>query len=291
MVKNDTVNHPSHYTFGNIEVIDVIEDWKLGYHLGNVIKYVARCEHKQKKLEDLKKARWYLKRFLDKKVVNHVSPFCTLNSERVLEDWNLRGSLEIVVRNIFVKEYDKALECIDSYIKALEDEEPKLEIGTKSAFDAFIYTDCEETDGKVPVKVKKLDNYHDNDRGLKYAKEGDAGFDLYSSLNYIVKPSNVMIVETGVCFEIPKGYHIEIRPRSGLAVKGLTVVNSPGTIDSGYRGEIKVILGNVGSEPVLINQGDRIAQAVLIKHETAKFEFVKELSDSERGEGGFGSTG
>ena len=101
-----------------------------------------------------------------------------------------------------------------------------------------------------------------------------------------------MLVPTGLYMEIPKGFEAQIRPRSGLALKhGITCLNSPGTIDADYRGEIGVILANLSKEPFEIKNGDRIAQMVIAKHETVSWELVEELSISERGEGGFGSTG
>jgi dUTP pyrophosphatase len=100
------------------------------------------------------------------------------------------------------------------------------------------------------------------------------------------------MVPTGLHIELPDGYEAQVRPRSGLAAKhGITVLNSPGTIDADYRGEIKVILVNLSKEPFVINRGERIAQMVIARYEKIEWEQVCELSDSERGEGGFGSTG
>jgi dUTP pyrophosphatase len=127
-----------------------------------------------------------------------------------------------------------------------------------------------------------------------YAKEGDAGCDLHyygDSPTYIGR-GQTRLIRTGIFLEIPKGYEAQVRPRSGLALnKSITVLNTPGTIDSGYRNEIKVILINHSQENFTINPNDRIAQLVFNKVETAKFVRVDELSDSERGIGGFGSTG
>lgn len=105
-------------------------------------------------------------------------------------------------------------------------------------------------------------------------------------------PGEFRMIPTGVRMEIPVGYEVQVRPRSGLAAKhGVTVLNSPGTIDSDFRGEVKVILINHGKEAFVINSGDRIAQLVAARVEQAEFKLSTELSDSERGEGGFGSTG
>lgn len=143
------------------------------------------------------------------------------------------------------------------------------------------------------MKVKKLDAELQE---LGYAHEGDAGFDLRASLpegeTLLMKPGDRALIPTGVAFAIPAGHEVQIRPRSGLALKhGVTVLNAPGTIDSQYRGEVKVLLMNLSHEPFYIERGDRIAQAVMAKFETATFEYVEDLDDTARGEGGFGSTG
>ena len=105
-------------------------------------------------------------------------------------------------------------------------------------------------------------------------------------------PKQRTLIGTGLYFEIPQGFEVQIRPRSGLALKhGVTVLNSPGTIDADYRGEIKVILINHGEEPFLIEHEMRIAQMVVSKYQQVQFKLVKELTSSERGSGGFGSTG
>ena len=138
----------------------------------------------------------------------------------------------------------------------------------------------------------------------KYAHEGDAGMDVYSVEDVGLRLHEPTIVKTGLIADIPTGYEIQVRPRSGLAVKGVTVWNSPGTIDSGYRGEIGVILiackGNgVLDSPMMsplarsfrINKGDRIAQLVVAPVTKCEPVEVKDVSDTERGTGGFGSTG
>ena len=108
----------------------------------------------------------------------------------------------------------------------------------------------------------------------------------------VIKPFKRAVIPTGLSFSIPKGYEVQIRPRSGLAAKnGITVLNTPGTIDSDYRGEIKVILINLGDEDFTVNNGDRIAQMVVQKVKQASFEVVDNLDETERGSGGFGSTG
>lgn len=127
-----------------------------------------------------------------------------------------------------------------------------------------------------------------------YATLAAAGMDLRASLEkpLVLRPLERALVPTGLFMEIPVGYEAQIRPRSGLAFKhGLTVLNSPGTIDADYRGEIKVILVNVSNHECLINDGERIAQMVIAKHEQAQWIEVEELEESGRGAGGFGSTG
>ncbi len=138
------------------------------------------------------------------------------------------------------------------------------------------------------IKIKKI---HPNAIIPKYAHEGDAGMDLSSVGNIVIKPGEIVLVPTGLKLELPFGYELQIRPRSGLALnKGITLPNSPGTIDYGYRGELKVILINHGKENFHIKPRDKIAQAVLNKTETAEIEEVNELNNTSRGEGGFGST-
>ena len=124
------------------------------------------------------------------------------------------------------------------------------------------------------------------------AHPGDAGFDLVSRETLRIEAGGRALVHTGLAVEIPTGYEGQVRPRSGLALKhGVTVLNAPGTIDSGYRGEIGVILANFGSGSFDIGPGDRIAQLVIAPVATVKVDVAAELSKTERGEGGFGSTG
>ena len=126
----------------------------------------------------------------------------------------------------------------------------------------------------------------------KYAHKGDAGLDLYSSINCRLEPLERKKVPTGLKLSIPPGYAGFIQPKSGLAVKkGLSMVNTPGLIDSGYRGEISVICINLASkEPIIINKGDKICQMVIQKVEEADLKVVNNLNKTSRGEGGFGST-
>ena len=127
-----------------------------------------------------------------------------------------------------------------------------------------------------------------------YETIASAGMDLRASLSEsrILKPLERSVVGTGLFIELPVGIEAQVRPRSGLAAKkGVTVLNAPGTIDADYRGEIGVILVNLSNEDFTINNGERIAQLVIAKHERAEWQEVNELSDTARGEGGFGSTG
>lgn len=127
-----------------------------------------------------------------------------------------------------------------------------------------------------------------------YSTPLSAGMDLRANLSEPVtlKPLERQLVPTGLYIELPAGYEAQVRPRSGLAAKhGISIVNSPGTIDADYRGEIKVILVNLSTEDFVIAPGERIAQMVVARHERVEWEEVEVLEDSERGEGGFGSTG
>ncbi|HLT52376.1 MAG TPA: dUTP diphosphatase [Flavobacteriaceae bacterium] len=127
-----------------------------------------------------------------------------------------------------------------------------------------------------------------------YETIASAGMDLRANLTEprVLKPLERSIVGTGLFIELPIGFEAQVRPRSGLAAKkGITVLNAPGTIDADYRGEIGVILVNLSNEEFTINNGERIAQLVIAKHERANWEAVETLSETQRGEGGFGSTG
>ncbi|MBL7918848.1 MAG: dUTP diphosphatase [Bacteroidia bacterium] len=128
----------------------------------------------------------------------------------------------------------------------------------------------------------------------EYATTQAAGLDLKANISepIVLKPLQRQLVSTGLFIELPNSYEAQIRPRSGLAFKhGITVLNSPGTIDADYRGEIKVLLVNLSNEDFTINDGERIAQMVIAKHEQIKWEQVSVLEESNRGAGGFGSTG
>ena len=127
-----------------------------------------------------------------------------------------------------------------------------------------------------------------------YATAGAAGMDLRAQLEapITLAPLGRVLVPTGLFIELPQGYEAQVRPRSGLAIKhGLTILNSPGTIDADYRGEIKVALVNLSAEPFEIQDGERIAQLVVARHEQVTWQPVEELGETERGTGGFGHTG
>lgn len=128
----------------------------------------------------------------------------------------------------------------------------------------------------------------------EYETEGSAGLDLRAHLDnpVMLKPLQRALIPTGLFIELPKGFEAQIRPRSGLALKkGLSLLNTPGTIDSDYRGEIKIILINLSNETAVINTGERIAQMVISEYEKVTLVEVEELTETKRGEGGFGHTG
>ena len=145
----------------------------------------------------------------------------------------------------------------------------------------------------VDVRVRRLP--HAEDLPLPaYATGGAAGADLCAAVDgeKVIEPGARAAVPTGLVLEIPDGFEGQVRPRSGLALRrGLTVVNAPGTIDSDYRGELKVLMINLGPDPVVIARGDRVAQLVVAPVTRARFAEADDLSSSERGAGGFGSTG
>ncbi|MCX7769518.1 MAG: dUTP diphosphatase [Proteobacteria bacterium] len=144
----------------------------------------------------------------------------------------------------------------------------------------------------IKVFVKRL---HSFDLPLpSYQTDGSSGMDLYAAIeeSIIIRPLERVIIPTGLAIELPKGFEAQIRPRSGLALKnGITILNSPGTIDEDYRGEIKIILINLGQEDFQVNRGDRIAQMVFSKVSRVELFEVSFLNDTNRNDGGFGHTG
>lgn len=146
----------------------------------------------------------------------------------------------------------------------------------------------------IDLQIKKLP--HAADLPLpSYATPLSAGMDVRAALNsdgIVIQPGERVLIPTGLQVAIPEGFEIQVRPRSGLAIKhGITMLNSPGTIDADYRGEIKVIAINHGSEPFIVQHGERIAQLIVARVEKAIIHEVDMLDDTQRGEGGFGSTG
>ena len=142
------------------------------------------------------------------------------------------------------------------------------------------------------MKIKIINRSH---HALpQYATEQSAGVDLRANLEAPIELRSMerRLIPTGLFISLPKGYEAQVRPRSGLAIKrGITVLNSPGTIDADYRGEICVILVNLSADPFIIEDGERIAQMVIARHEQGDFVVVEELDETERGEGGYGHTG
>ena len=147
---------------------------------------------------------------------------------------------------------------------------------------------------EIGIKIKRISNEYNDIPLPEYATEGSAGMDVRAALesDLIISKGEVSLVSTNLSVEIPSGYEIQVRPRSGLAIKnGIGILNSPGTIDSDYRGEIKVIMMNFGKEDFVIKRGDRIAQLVVAQVFRAGLIEGNSLNDSKRGSGGFGHTG
>lgn len=143
------------------------------------------------------------------------------------------------------------------------------------------------------LKIKKLEGNEDMETP-KYMTEGSVGMDLYAAVTtpVTIEKGEIKLIPTGICLQIPKGFEGQVRPRSGLSLKyGITLVNSPGTIDWDYRGEIKVIMINHGENPFIVKRGERIAQIVFNKVEIPTIELINNLDTTIRGDGGFGSTG
>ena len=146
---------------------------------------------------------------------------------------------------------------------------------------------------RVTLKIKRLDNNPDLELPY-YQSDGSSGLDLCAAVDndLLLQPGDIELIPTGISVSIPQGFELQVRPRSGLALRhGIGIVNSPGTIDSDYRGEIKIILINWGKKDYTIKRGDRIAQIILSKVAKAAIEEVSELGETSRGEGGFGHSG
>lgn len=147
---------------------------------------------------------------------------------------------------------------------------------------------------QIEIKIKRLSEEFSDIPLPAYATEGSAGMDIRAAVKdkLIIEPNKVALVPTNLSVEIPKGFEIQVRPRSGLAANHLIgILNSPGTIDSDYRGEVKIILMNFGDKPFTIHRGDRIAQLIVSKVYSAKIVETEYLNSSNRGDGGFGHTG
>jgi len=147
---------------------------------------------------------------------------------------------------------------------------------------------------EITVKFKRLSQEFNNIPVPSYSTEGSAGMDIRAAMKepITLKLMEVEMIPTDLSMEIPQGFEIQVRPRSGLAAKhGIGILNSPGTIDSDYRGEVKIILINFSKEEFVIQPGDRIAQLILSKVYKARLEETEELNESKRGKGGFGHTG
>ena len=172
-------------------------------------------------------------------------------------------------------------------------EETKKEIETAIKFAESVQDFDQKSSTVNRIEIKYINK--SNNKNPVYAKIGDSGFDLRANERGTLKPLERKLVGTGLYFELPEGYELQIRPRSGLAYKnGITVLNSPGTVDTGYRGEIKVLLVNISNEDFTWDKGERIAQGVIshrVSSDYGDLIEVLEISESERGEGGFGSTG
>lgn len=147
---------------------------------------------------------------------------------------------------------------------------------------------------QIEIKIKRLSEEFSDIPLPAYATEGSAGMDIRAAVKdeLIIEPGKVVLVPTNLSVEIPKGFEIQVRPRSGLAANHLIgILNSPGTIDSDYRGEVKIILMNFDDKPFTIHRGDRIAQLIVSKVYSAKIVETEYLNSSSRGDGGFGHTG
>ncbi|MEJ5286688.1 MAG: Deoxyuridine 5'-triphosphate nucleotidohydrolase [Candidatus Kapaibacterium sp.] len=146
----------------------------------------------------------------------------------------------------------------------------------------------------MKVQISRLSDKFNDIPLPEYQSEGSAGMDIRAAVEnpLTINPGEIVLVPTNLAIALPKGYECQVRTRSGLALRhGIFALNSPGTIDSDYRGEIRIILANFSKEPFVINRGDRIAQLVVAKYERVEWEETNKLPETVRGDGGFGSTG
>lgn len=187
----------------------------------------------------------------------------------------------------FSKEISELKNLMDEAYK-LHDEELSNELG----FDISEFNDDNQFFGDGKITVKFVSN---NDKTLHYAYESDSGFDLYSNEEVIIPPFGRALIPTGVFFDLPQDFEIQVRSKSGLAInQGLMVLNSPGTVDEGYTGEIKVIIFNTNNTEFTITKGMKVAQAVVARAITGRWVNlvqVDKIEDKDRGNKGFGSTG
>lgn len=202
--------------------------------------------------------------------------------------------LQILLENpsFDVKEEKENIKNILDEIDNLEDltanKKEVLKIAITSATEE-LFNLANNPREKINVKVKKLSRLA---KLPTYAHPTDAGADIYSLEKVVIEPHTTTLVKTGIAVAVPAGYEIQIRPRSGLSLKTpLRVANAPGTIDSSYRGEVCVIMENTGNSTQTIEAGDRIAQMLIVPVPMIKWEEVNELDETDRGQGGFGSSG
>ncbi len=207
-----------------------------------------------------------------------------------------RGVYKVVYEFLPGKNFQVELEG-SLLVKELEGEELVEEIRALrerlGIYDLVPLVDLERIGGRgsgaVPLRIKRL---RPDVELPSYAHPGDAGLDIRSAEDVVLRPGERALVSTGFTMALPEGYAAFVQPRSGLAARhGISIVNTPGLIDCHYRGEVKVILVNLGEEPFQVRKGDRIAQMVIQKVERVEVLEVEELEDTVRGEGGFGSTG
>jgi dUTP pyrophosphatase len=184
-------------------------------------------------------------------------------------------------------------------------EKIKLEAGiepddeNQKEFEDLFGIDFDDLDEQIAINAKtkyiEIELVHEDAVFPKYAYPSDSGFDLHSTQDLEIKPFGRILVPTGIKVSFEKGYELQIRPKSGLAIKqGLTVLNTPGTVDQGYTGEIQVIVFNTNNHSVMISKGMKVGQAVLcpvINGEYVRFQQVDQLDEKDRGDNGFGSTG
>lgn len=232
---------------------------------------------------------------LDDEKFDSIYPQIKKELEHIYESKQLETNIKDLLNEYDFSDIESELQPVKEAIALIKEDETLSENKKEILIDIFdnsvnkVLDYCANPRERVKVKVKKL---NENAILPKYAHDTDAGADITSIEDIEILSGETKLIKTGLALEIPTGYEVQVRPRSGLSLKtSLRIANAPGTIDSSYRGEVGIIIDNIGKETIKINKGDKVAQLLIAPTPMMIFEEIDELSDTDRGKGGFGSTG